>query len=743
MKKVQLTGTILFGLGILLVCGTGIDLTYSRTGTGMMVLAVSGLLIVLAGRRAKNLPSRSAPVFAVIIGAIYFVWRALSGGPPAFAVADSALVALLMASYLLIVRGGKGGPAMVVGFLGLACIVNIGFSIIQWTSGEQRFVWREPFGKGQVVSGLFGHYNYFAAFLNSLVFIFLSLVFFTKERIIRVLSAILALASVGCLIASGSRGGWVAFVVGLVVWVILALLDLKARKHPWFGVSALLGVLVLVAAAVTAVPVVQKLTDRRGEARQEAAGDDKKVETEISDGGRIYFQQLAFEIFQDSPMTGSGPRSFSYLALEHWDTEEHAVWNANPVFAHNEFMQVLADYGLIGFLIVVLCLFGLGVVSVISLAIRDGRNERWLVAVQIGALSGLAAMVGQSFFSFLAHIPVCVMMIGLLLGFLTLGGGPQQEREGRVKGLVVTVTLLATSAGLGFLGWRFHQSYSGFEKAKADLDRSVDRKSAIRVLESLKQAGLVGYNPEILESSGRLAGRLSTKAFDEGNRKEGMEFSQIALDHFQEVQKLNPHSSVALIMIPHVLDSLGKFEEADAGFGLAMERLGVREYSLKPHLYAAKSKFGRARMDLDRGRNQKALMSFVLALEYLAQRREILDYFPELPEDKAFRLEIESRIALLEGEILYREGDRVWKEARPRKPELAYALMLAAAERYQASAKILEEEPGSKWAAQWNQLEKNLDLLKRVGTKPVSLTKEQISEVINREAGLDPDAVKR
>jgi len=741
MKNLHNLAVLLFGLAILLIGGMGIDLAHSRSGFGMLLMALGGVFLVISRSAVERMESRTFLVVSTILASGFFVWRALEGGPVAVAVADVALVAVILGFYLACVAGGEALLKVVVVCLGLTSLANAAVVVAQLTSDSQFFLWREPYGTKPVATGIFGHYNYMAAYLNASVFLFFALIFYFRTWWLRGLCLIVVLLSIGCVLASGSRGGWFGFVAGFGVMVVAGLSAMKARKHPGFGLAAVVSLVTLVAVVVTAVPVVQELTNRRAGVEGLTEGGESK-NAQIHDGGRMYFQQLAFEMFQDAPLIGNGPRSFSYLALEYWDPEEHSNWNANPVFAHNEFLQTMSDYGAIGFVFVIVIVFGHGVSGLIFMLLNGDTRPRWLIPLKMGALAGLAAMGAQSFFSFIVHIPACAMMAGILLGLLAVEGRVKSS-GGSAVAIVVPIVLVLVSGVLGYFGARFSKSFLQFEKGKSLVENASAHQEIIEALALMKGAAQTGFNPEILEGSGRLAMRMSTKSRDLNDHEAREEFARIALDHLEGVQELNPHSSVALVMIPHVHDLFGEFEKANSGYELAIEKLGVREPFLKPHLYAARSRYGQGMLALDSGQGADALTNWRKALELIQRRTEVLNAWREAPLDKAFRLEIESRIALLEGEILYREGDRVWKEARPRKPELAYALMLAAAERYQASAKILEEEPGSKWAAQWNQLEKNLDLLKRVGTKPVSLTKEQISEVINREAGLDPDAVKR
>ncbi|YCM42386.1 O-antigen ligase family protein [Verrucomicrobiaceae bacterium 227] len=740
MKTIQIFAGIVFVLGLILVGTMGVDLTHSRAGFGMLALAFAGFLFALPGIRKNGFTGNRALIAGVVLGAGYFIWRSLTGGPLGFAVADVTLVIILLGSYLVCARSQASTLSLVIGGIGLACLANAGVVVMQLTSSSPSFVWREAFGDKPMATGFFGHYNYLAAFLNASVFLFLSLAFFAKRWSNRLVFGLIAASSVACLFASGSRGGWLSFIVGFGVWVVVGLLFLKSRKHPGFGLAAIVCFVTLIALVVTSFSVVQELTDRRAGIDVEVE-DEKRERLEVDDGGRMYFQQMAFEIFQDSPVKGSGPRSFSYLALEHWDPEEHWNWNANPVFAHNEYLQTLADYGLVGFLIILVLLFGHAVAGAISIGFEDDESASFLAPLKMGALAGLAAMAAQCFFSFLIHVPACVMMAGILLAILGLKSG-RKGRSGMVGAALVSCSLLLVAGGLGFLGWKFSRSYLLFEEAKSSLATHQSNEDGLKALDTLELAAELGYNPEIFESSGRFAMAMSTRALDVGDQKLAAKFANIALDHLQQALELNPHSSVGLVMLPHVYDSLGEFAKADAGYELAMEKLWIREPFLKPHLYAARSQYGRGMMASDQRKNLVALRHFRVAMARMKKRTEVLNYWMEIPEDKEFRLEMEARIAALEGELLFQEGDRVWKKARPRQPEVAYGLMLAAAERYRASAKLMEPN-NSRWRAQWKQLQENLELFEAVRTKPAQLTENQIAKVINPDAGLDSKPATR
>ena len=48
-------------------------------------------------------------------------------------------------------------------------------------------------------------------------------------------------------------------------------------------------------------------------------------------------------------MVGTGARTFSYLVVKNWVRGRTDYSLGNPEMAHNDYLQTLAEYGLIGF----------------------------------------------------------------------------------------------------------------------------------------------------------------------------------------------------------------------------------------------------------------------------------------------------------------------------------------------------------------------------------------------------------
>lgn len=727
-------------LAFAVLCATGIDLINSRTGPGMLLLGgAMALWSVGLFIRPGAMHRPFLTLFTFLAGA-FFLWRASAGGPPALAVADAVLVLAGLGIYPALVTTGREVRPLWIAALAVIAGLNALIGIYQKISPDLYYVWQTGEEGYQMIAGLFGHYNAFAAFLNGSIFFFLSYLILGKRTALRVAFAVLALVTVVALVLSGSRGGWLSFVVGGMAWLVFLVANLKQRGSRMVGGVAVAGVLLAVVGGVTSIPVIQKITEERVEANNPGA-ETREVTLAEADGGRFAFQQMAFEVFLDSPAVGEGPRAFSYRSLEKWDPDSFGLWNALPVFAHNEFLQVLADYGLIGFALVIGLLFLHGILGTLGV-LRSDSEDPDLAIWQLGALAGLVAVMCQCFFSFLCHYPACLVLVAFQLGILA--SRPRSHSERPPKGNVIGGRLaallgLGVAAALVAFGTPLTQSYLLTREGDEQIVRAHTPEDFERAFETYSEAAQKGWNPDLLEVVARAAMRQGNEAARAGETALARSFFEKTKKALQEALALNPHFGESIAGLPRVEDTLGNYAEAAEGHEKAMEKLWTREISFRPHFQAARSSFFRA----FRAEDEAGVLALLRqARERLDRRREILRRSRFLPPVKEFSEEVDAWIAFYEGRRLFIKGDEVWKTARPRNPELAYALFLEAKKRYQ-SAQDLVAEKDPRWEQDVARLTFNLRTLEGARFQPVSLSDEEIAEFLAPEAGLASDEGSR
>jgi O-antigen ligase len=141
--------------------------------------------------------------------------------------------------------------------------------------------------------------------------------------------------------------------------------------------------------------------------------------------GRTHFWGVALQIFKDYPIFGAGLDAFG-TAFPLYDT-----WNGNLRVeqAHNDYLQILADAGIAGFLCVVgfiFLLFKKGLQQI------GAEHDRFRLSVSIGALAGCFGILLHSFFDFPLRTPSNAFYF-LLLAFLATTSIYLPKNQRRLK----------------------------------------------------------------------------------------------------------------------------------------------------------------------------------------------------------------------------------------------------------------------------------------------------------------------
>ncbi|MFM9080368.1 MAG: O-antigen ligase family protein, partial [Opitutaceae bacterium] len=207
------------------------------------------------------------------------------------------------------------------------------------------------------------------------------------------------------LVLTLSRGAWLALAIALAISPLLAA-RLTWRRRA-------LTALAIVAALVVAGWMVGRWVPAARE----------RVAQLVSDGGertRPFMWTGAWRLWLDAPVTGNGAGSYNLLF------ERHRVegFRDEPLWAHNEYLNLLADYGLIGAL-----LAGGAVMAIVAGCRRslEASGSRAWPAAGIGL--GLLAFVLQMTFEFHLKIPGLALAVAAAAGLAVARVWPIKESE--------------------------------------------------------------------------------------------------------------------------------------------------------------------------------------------------------------------------------------------------------------------------------------------------------------------------
>lgn len=252
--------------------------------------------------------------------------------------------------------------------------------------------------------GSFVNRNHFAAWIELAIALPLGLLFTGAVSKDKRLLYITAISLMGvALIVSGSRGGLVAFLVEIIFLLLIA--NRSEGKGKSFVKPALAVGLVLVVIAGSYFVGGESSLTRISTDQAEAAG---------TNADRAHIWSVTLKVIGDSMPFGVGLGAFG-TAYGKFDVNSGLE---RVEQAHNDFLQVISDAGIVGAFLGIGFLFLLFRAGKRSLQ-TDNDHRRGLAA---GALAGIVAVLVHSFFDFVLHTTAVALLFLTLLSVLIVSG---------------------------------------------------------------------------------------------------------------------------------------------------------------------------------------------------------------------------------------------------------------------------------------------------------------------------------
>jgi hypothetical protein len=239
-------------------------------------------------------------------------------------------------------------------------------------------------------------------------------------------------------VASTVTGPIVGAVVGL--GALLASSPTSEPTKPWLATAGLLTGLAIgvgaarmapkvfagLAATVCVVAVVAAFV-------VDAVGEVADARFTPETAYRFDGAQAAWGVISDHPLAGAGPG----MAELRWTGRDGATGMLR--YAHNEYLQVVAELGLVGAVAVVIVLVALAQLLWLCRCEGGELGARWA-----GVVAGCCAFAVHSAFDFIWHIPAVPLLVAVLVGLAVppvaspapaaVAPGPSSRRSHRQKG---------------------------------------------------------------------------------------------------------------------------------------------------------------------------------------------------------------------------------------------------------------------------------------------------------------------
>lgn len=484
----------LFFVGIFLAGILGTETRLLFFWPTCALLGLAGAVNALRRKVRVSFQPNDLCLAAALLAGGYLAGRAAVSPVIELAREDWVMICAGWVAYLITVTSAshpRWRMFMVV-ILVLLALGNLGVGAVHF-SGKWGFhllpQFVRAFEPGRI-GGFYNNPNHLAAFFSLVVFMTGAVLCFGRAALVwKLLLAFVCISSMLGMALTVSRGALGGLLVGSLAFAVLSVWILR-HTHAHLVGRIILGALLL---GVTLGGVLWKVNEdylRRRIASQDAAGD---LRWSIWESAAVQNAQ--------QPWFGEGARMFQD-GCARYRLPDMPVWIGDAEFAHNEWMQLLADYGWIGFGLVVLA-FGVHLHNGLRFLEwfvrerfpRSGTLASNNLALTIGSICALVASCAHALVEFQWHVGSIALFGVVMLGILANPGLESPEKPPRrLPGVRALIKLSATAAS-AFLIWMSATVGRGdFHAAKSEvLVLRSDRAGAMAELEeSLKHDPVSG-----------------------------------------------------------------------------------------------------------------------------------------------------------------------------------------------------------------------------------------------------------
>lgn len=337
-----------------------------------------------------------------------------------------------------------------------------------------------------------------------------------------------------------SRSGLLGLgLAALIFWGLVFLFTLKKKlSKPLKKKFLLLNLLTLVLIFVGGTPWSPSL-ETLGKKGGETKTQGPVLETGGTESGKIrkIVWQGAIDIFRHYPISGTGPETFAFAYYQFRPVEHNLVseWDFLYNKAHNEFLNILATTGILGFGTYIYFIY-----IVFSYFVRRIKENPSLLYPAF--LAGFVSLLVTYFFGFSVVATSLLFFLFPALAIVLKTGGRigfpnERELKLREKILVWGILLLTIYLLLGVA--RYWYADFLFAKAKGfndDNDPLKARNELVRAITISPKEAI--FWDELAQSDALIALALN-EAGESGKAKE---FSQVSIDESQNAVALSPRN---------------------------------------------------------------------------------------------------------------------------------------------------------------------------------------------------------
>jgi len=452
-----------------------------------------------------------------------------------------------------------------VGYTLIFLAMGIAFyASYQFFTGDNR-VWHFQGAYTGRGTGTYINPNHLAGFLEMLLP--LGLAYTIVGRMKPVLRILLGYST--CVITVGiavslSRGGWVATALALFVFFGILLF------HRGYRLTAAVALLLMVGGAMVVLPKADVLRERAVQGVEDMRG---------SEYSRYRLWGPALDLWRENVWVGTGPGHFDYR----FRSVRPQEIQLRPDRAHNDFLNTLVDWGVVGLGLVLgaLVVLAVGVIGswrrIGGVAADLGHRRSNRFAFVLGASVGLVALFAHSAVDFNMHVPANALLAVALLALLTAHLRFASERwwsnVPRWAVVLISVVLLGASVFLAGAGGRRAAEYVWLNRAQQQPIYSVAQADAFKAA--------FAAEPKNFETAYQIGECYRVQSWEGADNYPAL--AQSAMTWFDRAIQLNRYDGYSVLRFAMCLDWVGRRTESEPFYNRA-EELDPNGYYTAAHV---------------------------------------------------------------------------------------------------------------------------------------------------------------
>ena len=291
------------------------------------------------------------------------------------------------------------------------------YGILQYLGIDFEF-WEGNVGR-QRVMGLFGNVNYFAEYLILPLSLTIGLIF-AKNTIFNKLFLFIALFVMGlALLLTFTRGSYLAIAITIPVILFLYFKSSANKQNKLFYKKIILYfiLLAIIALAIIYIPHPLNREDSTlGKLRSRVTIESLTSGSSVL--RRVATWKFTWMMIEDYPIFGTGIGTYGYHSLKYQaeffaQGDNRALYpHGFAVQAHNEYLQLWSELGIIGLLILLWLIFTYYRNVIINIHKMEVKQK----AIVIGLAGGVTAVLIDAVFGFPLQLAASLSLFWMFLG---------------------------------------------------------------------------------------------------------------------------------------------------------------------------------------------------------------------------------------------------------------------------------------------------------------------------------------